>query len=64
MCASRLEGWMVGDSATADISGGQAVGLRTVWMARGRKWDEAMPPPDFIVESISDAVAIILNCGE
>jgi putative hydrolase of the HAD superfamily len=30
LCASRLEGWMVGDSATADIGGGQAAGLRTV----------------------------------
>jgi FMN phosphatase YigB (HAD superfamily) len=64
LCASPLEGWMVGDSATADIGGGQAVGLRTVWMARCRTWDETLPPPDFIVETIAEAVAVILTSEE
>jgi HAD superfamily hydrolase (TIGR01549 family) len=38
MCGVPLEGWMVGDSANADIEGGKRAGLRTVWMTRGRTW--------------------------
>jgi putative hydrolase of the HAD superfamily len=30
----KEEGWMVGDSATADIAGGQDAGLKTIWIDR------------------------------
>jgi hypothetical protein len=33
-------------------------------MARGRTWDEVLPLPDFIVESIPEAVAVILTSEE
>jgi putative hydrolase of the HAD superfamily len=40
----RLGGaWMVGDSPEADIYGASSLGLRTVWLHRGRRWTE----PDF-----------------
>ncbi|MEV6983037.1 HAD hydrolase-like protein [Sphaerisporangium sp. NPDC051017] len=29
-------GWMVGDHLVADIGGGRAAGLRTIWIDRGR----------------------------
>jgi FMN phosphatase YigB (HAD superfamily) len=31
-------GWMVGDSPASDIAGGMGVGLRTIWISRGRDW--------------------------
>jgi putative hydrolase of the HAD superfamily len=51
--------WMVGDCATRDIGGAQALGLRTVWMRRGRTWDTAAPTPDAIVDLVPEAVAIV-----
>lgn len=32
------EGWMVGDSAEADVGGGDRAGLRTAWVTLGREW--------------------------
>ncbi len=60
-CASELEGWMVGDSGAADIRGGQAVGLRTVWIHRGRTWDLGPPAPDAEVADVPSAVGVILG---
>ena len=31
-------GWMVGDSAEADVGGGHEAGLRTAWVDLGREW--------------------------
>ncbi|MFC0543248.1 HAD family hydrolase [Kutzneria chonburiensis] len=52
------DGWMVGDSA-ADILGGRAAGLRTVWLPHGRRWPE-VPKPDHIVATAAAAVDLIL----
>jgi putative hydrolase of the HAD superfamily len=38
--------WMVGDSASADIAGARAAGLRSAWIHLGRRWDEAAALPD------------------
>jgi HAD superfamily hydrolase (TIGR01549 family) len=59
-CGRPLEGWMIGDSARADIVGGQLVGLQTIWMNHGRVWDSMDPSPDAIAASISEAVNIML----
>ena len=57
-----LKGWMVGDSPHADIEGGRAAGLATIWMARGRDWDEStFAPPDAEVATIVEAVSRILD---
>ena len=61
LCGVPLEGWMVGDSAAADIAGGKRAGLQTIWMARGRTWDAAQPAPDAMVETVAEAVSIILG---
>ncbi len=60
-CGTGLAGWMVGDSAAADIRGGQAVGLRTIWMRRGRTWDLSSPPPDAEVDTPRQAIDLILE---
>ena len=36
-CVLADGGWMVGDNSGADIGGGAAVGLRTIWIDRGRE---------------------------
>lgn len=60
-CDIGLEGWMVGDSAAADIRGGQGVGLRTIWFHRNRTWDLGRPEPDAQVADVPAAVRIILG---
>jgi FMN phosphatase YigB (HAD superfamily) len=60
-CGVPLDGWMVGDSPGADIVGGQRAKLRTVWMSRGRRWDEDESSPDAIATSIPDAAKIIAS---
>jgi len=54
-------GWMVGDSAAFDIAGGRGVGLRTVWLSRGRTWTETEFVPDVIASNVTDAVEQILR---
>ena len=63
LCGLPLVGWMVGDSPEADVVGGQAAGLRTIWMSRGREWSGSDFSPEFTVPSIPEAVAIILRLG-
>ena len=60
VCNLPLDGWMVGDSAEADIVGGGNAGLKTIWMARGRDWPSDDFVPDHIVDSIPQAVDVIL----
>jgi len=59
-CGVPLKGWMVGDCPEADIAGGIGVGLRTVWLARGRTWGEPSYRPDAVVPAIGDAIQLIL----
>lgn len=54
-------GWMVGDSVTADIDGGRAAGLHTVWVSRGRLWPEATGEPDHIVVDAAEAIRWLLT---
>jgi FMN phosphatase YigB (HAD superfamily) len=60
-CGVPLAGWMVGDSAGADIAGGHGCGLMTIWMSRGRHWSSSGPTPDAIVATIPEAAALILG---
>jgi HAD superfamily hydrolase (TIGR01509 family) len=60
-CGAPLDGWMVGDSADTDIAGGQAAGLRTAWLDRGREWRRADVVPDAVVATIRDAARLIIR---
>jgi putative hydrolase of the HAD superfamily len=54
--------WMVGDAPIPDIRGGRAVGLRTIWLDRGRSWNPSDgDPPDVTVGSLVEAVQEILS---
>ena len=54
-----LKGWMVGDSPESDIAGGRSAGLDTIWLARVRQWPHAEFAPDYICDSIHQAVELI-----
>lgn len=61
-CGATLAGgdWMVGDCADRDIAGGQGVGLRTIWMRRGREWNPSAPAPDAIADDLDDVVPVLM----
>ncbi|SNT64226.1 putative hydrolase of the HAD superfamily [Streptosporangium subroseum] len=51
-------GWMVGDHLVADIGGGQAAGLRTVWIDRGM-WPGHEHDADHVVTDVLQAMEIL-----
>lgn len=56
---NRRTGWMVGDSLDADIAGGIAAGLRTVWLPGGRELTVSDPQPDNLCNSVADALKLL-----
>lgn len=60
-CGAPLRGWMIGDNPEADILGGHQVGLRTVWMARGRQWEEQALRPTGIARTVEEAVSLMVS---
>ncbi|HEX4790468.1 MAG TPA: HAD-IIIA family hydrolase [Actinospica sp.] len=53
------DGWMVGDRLDKDVAGGNAAGLRTVWLPLGGSLPAVGPRPDHVVASVLDAVDLI-----
>jgi HAD superfamily hydrolase (TIGR01509 family) len=51
--------WMVGDCPTRDIGGAHALGLRTVWMRRGRDWQPSVPSPTAVADTVSEAAGLL-----
>jgi HAD superfamily hydrolase (TIGR01549 family) len=65
-CASNLDrgGWMIGDDLILDIAGGHEAGLRTIWLQPRRRpqaWSFVGTAPDFTVDSVADAVEVLLR---
>ncbi|WP_406311894.1 HAD family hydrolase [Streptosporangium sp. NBC_01639] len=56
-------GWMVGDHPVADIGGGHAAGLRTVWIDRGTRAGHGRPP-DHVVTDVIHAMDILRAADE
>ncbi|MFG1860810.1 HAD family hydrolase [Microbispora bryophytorum] len=56
-------GWMIGDNLTADIAGGRAAGLRTIWIDRGT-WPDADHQADHVVTDALQAIEILLASSE
>ncbi|MFJ2030005.1 HAD family hydrolase [Streptosporangium sp. NPDC087985] len=61
-CGMALEGggWMVGDNLIADIGGGQAAGLRTIWIDRGT-WGGHDHRADHVATDVLQAMEILHN---
>ncbi|WP_245658925.1 HAD family hydrolase [Microtetraspora malaysiensis] len=51
-------GWVIGDNLTADIAGGHAAGLRTIWIDRGT-WPEHEHCADHVVTDVLQAMEIL-----
>ena len=61
-CGCALAGgWMVGDSAEADIAGAIASGLSSVWITRGREWTQRTYQPTLVADSVGQAAAEIIS---
>ncbi|MFB9239086.1 HAD family hydrolase [Plantactinospora siamensis] len=57
----RLRGaWVVGDGPEADIGGAAAMGLPSVWLHRGRSWQEPRFAPTRTADGVIPAVAEVL----
>ncbi|MFC8040976.1 HAD family hydrolase [Paenarthrobacter sp. NPDC057355] len=69
LAASRLGstggmGWMVGDHPTADILGGQRVGLKTAWVSRGASWPEHIDAPDHVALTAAEAINAVVGARQ
>jgi putative hydrolase of the HAD superfamily len=58
--SSLQDAWMIGDAARADIAGAHRLGLRSVWLHRGRTWEEAGFEPTAVAASCPAAIAHVL----
>ncbi|WP_031167900.1 HAD family hydrolase [Streptosporangium roseum] len=56
-------GWMVGDRPVADIGGGHAADLHTIWINRGT-WPDHERSPDHTVTDVIHAMDILRDTGE
>jgi len=54
----------VGDDPDADILGAKAVGMRTVWLSRGRQWPYRDDCPDHIVGQLSEVRELVFQGGQ
>jgi FMN phosphatase YigB (HAD superfamily) len=54
---------MVGDAPEPDIGGGRAMGFRTIWIDRGRRWPITAYRPDAVAGSVPDVVTLLLETG-
>ncbi|GLW10101.1 hypothetical protein Misp01_52300 [Microtetraspora sp. NBRC 13810] len=59
-CGVTLDGggWMIGDNLVADIAGGCAAGLRTIWIDRGT-WPDHVHAADHVVTDLLQAMEVL-----
>jgi FMN phosphatase YigB (HAD superfamily) len=55
-------GWVIGDNLLADIAGGRAAGLRTIWINRGT-WPGHEHGADHVVLDVTEAIKTLLHRG-
>jgi putative hydrolase of the HAD superfamily len=51
----------IGDHPINDIKGAKDIGLRTIWMAHNRVWEDETYSPDWIATSLNEVKGIIIN---
>jgi putative hydrolase of the HAD superfamily len=59
-CRHPLAGaWVVGDHGPADIAGASALGLRSVWLRRGREWAFQAYRPTHVADTFAEAARLV-----
>lgn len=59
-CGRPLGGaWMIGDDPLSDILGAHRLGLKSIWITRGRSWCEQPFKPTFHASDIGAALQIV-----
>lgn len=53
---------MIGDNLIADVAGGRAAGLRTIWIDRGT-WPAVEHNADHVVPDVTHAIEILRKQG-
>ncbi|CAI9406594.1 HAD family hydrolase [Aestuariimicrobium sp. T2.26MG-19.2B] len=56
-----MDDWMVGDSAESDVAGARAVGMRSIWLTRGRPWPAGLEEPTLAVDTWDEVAAAVLG---
>lgn len=56
------EAWMIGDNPEGDIGGAHQAGMRTIWL-RSRPWPLHLMPTHHSVDTITDAIEILMKEG-
>ena len=49
----------VGDNPEADIDGAKTIGMKTVWIRRGRRYPMGFHVPDHIIEHVTKLQTIV-----
>ncbi len=58
----RLTGaWVIGDAPEADIAGAESIGASSVWLHRGRTWEETRYAPTRTADTIIAALAAVMG---
>ena len=55
--------WLIGQSPEADIGGADALGLRSVWLHRGRRWTQPDYTPTYTADGAIAALAAVMDNG-
>jgi putative hydrolase of the HAD superfamily len=59
---ARLRGaCMIGDAPEADIGGADAIGVPSIWLRRGRAWQDARFAPTWTVNTAIEALAYVMG---
>src|ERR1035437_3135387 len=53
--------WVVGDRPETDIAGAVAIGVRSVWIRRGKVWGEAGFAPPLVADTAAQAMHLVLT---
>ena len=61
IAGATLDGaWMIGDSAESDIAGAYRLALRSVWLHRGRSWQEQGIAPTLTADTCQRAIDLAI----
>ena len=52
--------WLIGDSPEADIRGATEAGVRSVWLHRGRPWQESRFAPTQVADCAIAAMSVVM----